>query len=111
MEEVIRVADEKNVGGMLLAFLAGSVVGAALGLLLAPLSGAETRQKVRATSLETIKSEHSGLLPLWGLSIFQSSGRDHQSVPTGHGLPVLRSLQRVQARQARSPAEDGKSFL
>jgi gas vesicle protein len=52
MEEVIRVADEKNVGGMLLAFLAGSVVGAALGLLLAPLSGAETRQKVRATSLD-----------------------------------------------------------
>ena len=52
MEEVIRVADEKNVGGVLLAFLAGSVVGVTLGLLFAPLSGTESRQKIRAKSLD-----------------------------------------------------------
>ena len=43
----------KNVGGVLLAFLAGGVVGAAVGLLLAPSSGAETRRKIKATSLDT----------------------------------------------------------
>jgi gas vesicle protein len=53
MEEVIRMADDKNVGGILLAFLAGSVVGAALGLLFAPSSGAESRQKIKSKSLET----------------------------------------------------------
>ncbi len=66
------MADDKNVGGMLLAFLAGSVVGAALGLLFAPSSGAESRQKVRAKSLEvrdkalekveTVKSEATQLV-------------------------------------------------
>ena len=45
--------DGKNIGGVLLAFLAGSVVGAAVGLLLAPSSGADTRQKIKATSLDT----------------------------------------------------------
>lgn len=44
--------DGKNVGGILLAFLAGSVVGTALGLMLAPSSGTETRRKVRAASLD-----------------------------------------------------------
>ena len=43
----------KNVGGVLLAFLAGGVVGAAVGLLLAPSSGVETRRKIKATSLDT----------------------------------------------------------
>lgn len=46
------MADDKNVGGILLAFLAGSAVGAALGLLFAPSSGAESRQKIKAKSLE-----------------------------------------------------------
>lgn len=52
MEEVIQVDNGKNVGGILLAFFAGGVVGAAVGLLLAPSSGAETRRKIKATSLE-----------------------------------------------------------
>ena len=43
----------KNIGGVLLAFLAGSVAGAVVGLLLAPSSGAETRRKIKATSLDT----------------------------------------------------------
>jgi gas vesicle protein len=47
------MAEEKNVGGMLVAFLAGSVVGAALALLFAPISGAETRQKIKAASVDT----------------------------------------------------------
>jgi gas vesicle protein len=42
----------KNVGGILLAFLAGSAVGAVTALLLAPSSGAETRNKIKATSLD-----------------------------------------------------------
>lgn len=47
------MADEKNIGGILLAFLAGTAVGGALALLFAPSSGAETRRKIKATSLET----------------------------------------------------------
>ncbi len=47
------MADEKNVGGMLLAFIAGTVVGGAFALLFAPSSGTETRQKIKATSLDT----------------------------------------------------------
>jgi len=47
------VADGKNTGRILLAFLAGSVVGVALGLLFAPSSGAETRRKIKSTSLDT----------------------------------------------------------
>ena len=45
--------NEKNIGGILLAFLAGGVVGAAVGLLMAPSSGVDTRQKIKATSLDT----------------------------------------------------------
>ena len=44
--------DGKNVGGILLAFLAGSVVGTVLGIMLAPSSGSETRRKIKETSLE-----------------------------------------------------------
>lgn len=67
IEEVILMENGRNVGGVLLAFLAGGAVGAVLGLLLAPSSGAETRQKIKATSLdvrdkalekvETVKTE------------------------------------------------------
>ena len=66
------MADEKNVGGMLLSFLAGAFVGGALALIFAPLSGAETRQKIKATSLdvrdktlekvEAVKSEATELV-------------------------------------------------
>ena len=44
--------DGKNIGGILLAFLAGGIVGTVLGIMLAPSSGEETRRKIRATSLE-----------------------------------------------------------
>jgi gas vesicle protein len=47
------MAEDKNVGGMLVAFLAGSVVGAALALLFAPISGAETRKKIKSASIDT----------------------------------------------------------
>ena len=43
----------KNVGGILLAFLAGSVAGAVTALFLAPSSGSETRRKIKSTSLNT----------------------------------------------------------
>ena len=44
--------DGRNMGGILLAFLAGGVVGTILGIMLAPSSGEETRRKIKATSLE-----------------------------------------------------------
>ena len=66
------MADDKNVGGLLIAFLAGSVVGAAAALLFAPSSGTETRQRIRAASTEakdktlekvgTVKSEATHLV-------------------------------------------------
>ena len=46
------MADDKNIGGMLISFLAGSVVGAALALIFAPYSGAETRLKIRTASTD-----------------------------------------------------------
>ena len=64
----------KNIGGVLLAFLAGGVVGVAVGLLMAPSSGAETRRKIKATSFDTkdkalekvdaVKSEATHLVEL-----------------------------------------------
>ena len=38
----------KNTAGIIAAFLGGALVGAAIGLLLAPESGEETRKKVVA---------------------------------------------------------------
>lgn len=38
--------DSCNAGGVFVAFLAGSLVGAGLALLYAPLSGSETRVKI-----------------------------------------------------------------
>ena len=52
MEEVNQMDDGQSVGGVFLAFLAGTAVGAALGLILAPSSGAETRRRVKAASVD-----------------------------------------------------------
>ena len=38
--------------GAFLAFLSGGVIGSALGLLFAPMSGKKTRQKIRDASME-----------------------------------------------------------
>jgi len=38
------MANEGNGGGMLLAFVAGAIAGAAVGLLFAPATGDETRE-------------------------------------------------------------------
>ena len=37
----------KNIGSFLGGLLAGAAIGAAVGILLAPKSGAETRQQIR----------------------------------------------------------------
>lgn len=50
-KEVIKMADRNDVGKMLLAFLAGGAVGALVGILLAPSSGVETRQKIKDASI------------------------------------------------------------
>jgi len=66
------MSDEKNVGKIVLSFFLGGVVGAALGLLFAPSSGADTRRKIKAASLDakdktlekfdSVKSEISHLI-------------------------------------------------
>lgn len=50
-EEVTEMSDRRDLGKMLLAFLAGGAVGALLGILLAPASGEETRKKIKDASL------------------------------------------------------------
>lgn len=49
-EEVNRMANRQDIGKMLIAFLAGGAVGALVGILLAPASGVETRQKIKEAS-------------------------------------------------------------
>ncbi|MBI5397597.1 MAG: YtxH domain-containing protein [Verrucomicrobia bacterium] len=48
--------NNNNVGGVLVAFMAGMLVGAGLGLLYAPQSGKETR-KLIAKKAEELKDE------------------------------------------------------
>lgn len=43
--------DKKEFGKLLVAFFAGGAVGAMLGILFAPASGTETRQKIKDTSI------------------------------------------------------------
>jgi gas vesicle protein len=47
------MADRNEVGKIALAFVVGGVVGALTGILLAPMSGAETRQKIKEVSVNT----------------------------------------------------------
>lgn len=51
-EEVEEMSEKNDVGKVLVAFFLGGVAGALAGLLLAPASGAETRKKIKETSLE-----------------------------------------------------------
>jgi gas vesicle protein len=44
------MANGNSIGKIVIVFLAGVVAGALSGLLLAPNSGAETRQKIKKTS-------------------------------------------------------------
>jgi len=44
--------ERSRVGSVFLAFLAGTFIGAGLGLLFAPSSGQETREKIKGASLE-----------------------------------------------------------
>lgn len=47
------MANGNGIGKIVIVFLAGGVAGALSGLLLAPNSGAETRQKIKKTCLDT----------------------------------------------------------
>jgi len=44
--------DKKEVGKLLVAFFAGGAIGAMLGILFAPASGSETREKIKDASLK-----------------------------------------------------------
>lgn len=46
------MSDEKNIGKIVLSFFLGGLVGAAMGVLFAPLSGSETRKKIKSTSID-----------------------------------------------------------
>jgi len=45
------MADRDDIGKIVIAFFAGATVGAIAGLLLAPSSGAETRQKIKDATI------------------------------------------------------------
>lgn len=66
------MADGNGTGKIVVAFFAGGVAGALAGLLLAPRSGAETRQKIKQTSSdagdkvkEKLEGAKSGIVSLF----------------------------------------------
>lgn len=61
----------KNTGGVLAALLGGAVVGAALGLLLAPEKGEETRAKIVDT-YDTTKEKVVEALKKRGINLDKS---------------------------------------
>ncbi|NLI71576.1 MAG: YtxH domain-containing protein [Bacteroidales bacterium] len=65
----------KNNGGILAALLGGAVVGAALGLLLAPEKGEETRAKIVDT-FDTTKEKVVDALKKRGINLDNSELED-----------------------------------
>ena len=65
----------KNTGGVLAALLGGAVVGAALGLLLAPEKGEETRAKIVDT-FDTTKEKVVDALKIRGINLDKSDLED-----------------------------------
>lgn len=61
----------KNTGGVLAALLGGAIVGAALGLLLAPDKGEETRAKIVDT-FDTTKEKLIEALKKRGINLNKS---------------------------------------
>ena len=52
--------ERSHTGGMIMAFLAGGLLGAGLALLLAPMSGREAREKITGLADE-VKQKTEGL--------------------------------------------------
>lgn len=65
----------KNTGGVLAALLGGAVVGAALGILLAPDKGSETRAKI-VDEFDTTKERVIDALKKKGINLSKSDLED-----------------------------------
>ncbi len=65
----------KNTGGILAALLGGAVVGAALGILLAPEKGSETRSII-VDEFETAKEKLKEALKKKGVTLSKSELED-----------------------------------
>lgn len=65
----------KNTGGVLAALLGGAVVGAALGLLLAPEKGSETRSRI-VDEFDTTKEKVVEALKKRGINLDKSDLED-----------------------------------
>lgn len=65
----------KNTGGILAALLGGAVVGAALGLLLAPEKGSETRARI-VDEFETTKEKVIEALKKKGINLSKDDLED-----------------------------------
>jgi gas vesicle protein len=47
------MSDDRNAGGIILAFIAGAILGAGVALVLAPATGQETREKIKDAARRT----------------------------------------------------------
>ena len=109
------MAEEKNIGGILLAFLAGGIVGTALGLLFAPSSGAESRRKIKAKSMEAkdkamekveaVKSEAEELVERGKEKVAGVKSQVQAAVEAGKGAYTQKKSELIEESEEEPEAE------